>query len=155
MVQIHDILGPPDPLMSLLNGSREYASGFQNSARDFDALLSFASIGEDIDAPNASSGSYVYRIRGAICHRFGPIGPEAGVAPRYAQINLFDTSEATGPRDAQALSQVRIAIIADLRGIMGACIPFPILPMDCAARMRKAGHENLRLILRADDAWGR
>ena len=50
MAQLHYIQGPPEPLLSLLNGSREYASDFQKGARDLDALLSFASIGADIDA---------------------------------------------------------------------------------------------------------
>ena len=41
MVAARDIQGPTWPLLSLLNGSREYASDFQNGARDCDAILSF------------------------------------------------------------------------------------------------------------------
>ena len=50
MVKLGDMQGPPEPLLSLLKGAREYASDFQKGARDLDALLSFASIGADIDA---------------------------------------------------------------------------------------------------------
>ena len=152
MVKLPDIQDPPEPLLSLLKGTHEYASDFQKGARDLNALLSFASIGADVDAGAVGRGSYVYRIRGTMYHRFGSIEPEDGAAPRYAQIYLFDTEEATEFREAQAMNKVRSALLSDLHVMLGKCNPFPRLFTDCAARMRKDGRENMRLILRADGA---
>ena len=82
MEQLRDIKDPPGPLLSLFNGARAYASDFQHIDRGCNALLSFASIGANIDAPTSTRGSYVYRIRGAMYRRFGPMEPEDGAAPR-------------------------------------------------------------------------
>ena len=49
---------------------------------------------------------------------------------------------------------MRSALLSDLHVMLGKCNPFPRLFMDCAARMRKDGHENMRWILRADGAEG-
>ena len=57
MAQLRDIQDPPGPLLSLLNGAVDYASDFHHIERDCDALLSFASIGSNIDAPTVTRGS--------------------------------------------------------------------------------------------------
>ena len=84
----------------------------------------------------------MYRIRRTTYRRFGSVEPADGVAPRYAQSYLFDTAEATEYREEQAINKVG----------NGKCNPYPILFMDCDARMRKTGRGRFRLILRADGA---
>ena len=127
MVKLRDIQDPPEPLLSLLRGTHEYASDFQNGARDLAALLSFASIGAAVDAGAVGRGSYLYRIRGSTYRRFGSIDPEDRAALKNAQIYLFDTAEVTEFREAQALKKVRIALLPDLHVMLGKCNPSPML----------------------------
>ena len=105
MVHLRDIQCPPEPLLSPRKGTREYVSYPQNGARDVGDLPSLASIGADIDAGAVGRGCYVYRIRGAMYRRFGPIEPEEGAAPKYAQIHLFDAAEAAEFRGAYAMGK--------------------------------------------------
>lgn len=98
MAKLPDSQDPPELLLALLKGARGYSSDFQNGARDLDAVLPFASIGADLDAGAVDRGGYAYRIRGAMCRRFGSTEPEGGAAPRYSRIYLFDAAEDTGFR---------------------------------------------------------
>ena len=95
MEQLRDIKDETGPRLSPLNGARDYASDFQHIARDCNVLIALASVGANIDAPTSTMRSYVYRIRGAMYRIFGSMEPEDGDAPRYAQIYLYDTDEAT------------------------------------------------------------
>ena len=59
MVHLRDIQDPPEPLPSPHKGTREYVSYSQNGAWYLGDVLSFASIGEDIDAGAVGWGRYV------------------------------------------------------------------------------------------------
>ena len=49
MAQLHNIQDQPGPSRRFFIGAREYASDSQKGARGCDALISFASIGAEID----------------------------------------------------------------------------------------------------------
>ena len=66
MMKLRDIQDPPEPILSLIKDAHEYASDFQNGARDLDALLSFASIGADIDAGAVGGVLCVSHTRGHV-----------------------------------------------------------------------------------------
>ena len=107
MAQLRDIQDPQGPLLSRINGARDYAYDFQHIARDFNELRAYASVGANIDARTSTSRSCVYRIRGAKFRRFGSTGPEDGDAPIYSKIYICDAVKATEFRDGHAVNKVR------------------------------------------------
>ena len=151
-VKVEEIREPPEPLLSLLLGTHEDSKDFHANIREYNSLMSFASIGAQLDLDMARRpGSYVYRIHGSVYHRIGPLAGAEGEVPKYAQIYLFDTDAATDVRMSSSFSRLRRSTLSALRDMMARCNPFPPLFMDCAARMRQEGHEDARLILRTDD----
>ena len=71
-VHVQEIQEPPGPLLSLIRGEHGDSEEFRANLREYNALMSCASFGEDLDLEMAQRpGCYVYRIRGSIYHRIG------------------------------------------------------------------------------------
>ena len=86
----------PDPLLSLISGAHGDSKEFHANIREYDALMSFASVGGDLDIEMIRRpGCYVYRIHGPIYHRIGSVAGNAGALPKFGKIYLFDTEAAT------------------------------------------------------------
>ncbi|EIW56296.1 uncharacterized protein TRAVEDRAFT_150795, partial [Trametes versicolor FP-101664 SS1] len=89
-------LPPPPPLLrQLLSGNDSAAREFRTHIRQYNAALSFVSLGVRVqESINDGRGPYVFRIHGELHHLMGSLLPVPGVTPSYAQLYVYDPDEA-------------------------------------------------------------
>ena len=100
---------PPKALKDLLERNAEPGTAaaheqenFHKNICSFNAALAFTSLGVKIDrAVLNGRGPYAFRIQGALHHLSGPLEPEEGVRPSYAQLYFYDPEEALDHRMQQ------------------------------------------------------
>ncbi|KAJ3685199.1 hypothetical protein LUZ61_014363 [Rhynchospora tenuis] len=92
-VSLPPIEDPPEPLRTLLDPSNGPDSvHFVANIRTYNSMFAFTSMGVRIDHQiNRSTGPYVFRVSGQICHRIGSLVPAEGHRPSYAQLYFYDT----------------------------------------------------------------
>ena len=150
--KLPDILEAPEPPKSLRRRVDAGSADFHRIARIYKSMLSFASVGSRCGIPTVNRPcSFVYRIRGSICHAIGTVENKEGDAPNYARIYLYDTEAATTAREAITNPPMRRAALSEMRYLTAQFNPFARLFVDCAARMRTSGIEEMRMAIRTDD----
>ncbi|KAJ0758109.1 putative helitron helicase-like domain-containing protein [Helianthus annuus] len=86
-VRISYPLEPPNSLKQLFDNSR-----FLDNIRVYNSMFAMTSFGATIDESiNLSSGPYVFKISGQVCHRIGSFFPSPGERPRFLQMYVYDT----------------------------------------------------------------
>jgi len=91
---------PPDPLRRLFSASTPEAQQFREHIRQYNAALSFTSLGAKIDdsVNRGGGGPPVFKIQGELHHQIGSLLPSQGDAPVYAQLYIIDSLEALNHR---------------------------------------------------------
>ena len=88
----------PPYLMSLLsNPADPHYSHFKDKIRNYNASLSFASMGAKIVQPNGR-GPYTFRVHGQIYHRTSHMHPNDDQDRQFAQLYVIDSEQATDIR---------------------------------------------------------
>ncbi|UYV64563.1 hypothetical protein LAZ67_3001189, partial [Cordylochernes scorpioides] len=87
----------PEYLETLMNGVDHNSKNFMENIRSYNSSLAFASIGANIATP-PGYGPYCFRIHGQIYHRTGTLHPVGEKPPKFAQLYILDTAEATRER---------------------------------------------------------
>ena len=146
-----DILQAHGPLKSLLGWTDAVSDDAPRNVRIYNSLLSSASVGSHCDIPTMNRpGSFVYRIRGSIYRTIGTVENKEGAEPKYSRIYLFDTEAATTVRESITNPPMRRSTLSGLRDMMVQFNPLARLFVDCAARMRTSGIEEMRMAIRTD-----
>lgn len=87
----------PDPpfLHNLLMRTAQESSTFFEHIRALNSSLAFASLGADVNESLAKShkGIYTFQCHGTVYHNIGPLHPDDGDVPKFAQIYLYDGNE--------------------------------------------------------------
>ncbi|XP_073493942.1 uncharacterized protein [Phyllobates terribilis] len=86
-----------DLFEQFMKGTHEHSRNFMENIRSINSSHAFASFGANI-APPPGFGPYCFKIHGQIYHRTGTLHPEIGQPPKFAQLYIFDTNEATEQR---------------------------------------------------------
>ncbi|UYV66814.1 hypothetical protein LAZ67_4002941 [Cordylochernes scorpioides] len=87
----------PEYLETLMNGVDHNSKKFMENIRSYNSSLAFASMGANIATP-PGYGPYCFRIHGQIYHRTGTLHPVGEQPPKFAQLYILDTAEATRER---------------------------------------------------------
>ncbi|KAJ1692458.1 hypothetical protein LUZ63_009156 [Rhynchospora breviuscula] len=92
-VSLPPIEEPPEPLRTLFDPSAgPDSTHFHSAIRTYNSMFAFSSMGVRIDQQvNRSTGPYVFRVSGQVCHRIGSLAPPEGQRPAYAQLYFYDT----------------------------------------------------------------
>jgi hypothetical protein len=87
---------PPATLRDLLCGRSPLSPHFHKHIRQYNAALSFTSLGVKVDdSVTGTAGVYSFRIHGELCHRMGSLLPENETMNKsYAQLYVHDSDEA-------------------------------------------------------------
>ena len=87
-------LPPLDPTPNVLTELFNAHETFMPFIRAYNSVLSFASIGANVDERliERTGGIYTYRIHGSMYHRLGSLLPETGQQPAFVQLYFYDTS---------------------------------------------------------------
>uniref|UniRef100_T1IHM1 Uncharacterized protein n=1 Tax=Strigamia maritima TaxID=126957 RepID=T1IHM1_STRMM len=87
----------PEPLKDLLLGSDKRSRDFRTHIRQYNSLLSFASMIATVPPlPPSSSGKapYCYRIHRAVYHEASALRDETDRNPSFAQLYMYDARQA-------------------------------------------------------------
>ncbi|KAA6362554.1 MAG: putative ATP-dependent DNA helicase PIF1, partial [Streblomastix strix] len=95
-IQLDQQKEPPEPLKSLYLGTNNNSKHFIQNIRLYNSQLAFASFEATI--PDMGPGPPVVIVHGQIYHRLGPWNASIGYQPRFAQLYMIDTKEATKQR---------------------------------------------------------
>jgi hypothetical protein len=92
---------PPDLLRRLLTRDYPTSDSFFKNIRQYNSALAFTSI---TYTPDRRLGMHAYnptfQIQGELYHLQGPLNPQAGNDPMYAQYFIYDLDETTRLRSA-------------------------------------------------------
>ena len=122
---IEQIPAPHKALEDLLIGYSARSRHFREHVREYNAALSFVSLGCNIDTP-PGHGPPVFRIHGAMYHNSMAMDIETGTkgAAKYAQLYLYDHKEALMQRMARN-PRLRKDILDELQTMLEETSPFP------------------------------
>jgi len=96
-VQIPRIPRPPSPLDDYLTEQTPAAKHFRGNTRQFNNALSMASTGAKV-SDRIASGVQSFTVCGKVHHRMGPLLPEQGARPAFAQLYILDPDAANSRR---------------------------------------------------------
>uniref|UniRef100_A0A8C4X2J5 C2H2-type domain-containing protein n=1 Tax=Erpetoichthys calabaricus TaxID=27687 RepID=A0A8C4X2J5_ERPCA len=96
-VSLPPLSKPPLLLQDLLTGKNPLSRNYCDHIREYNSALAFASMGAHIAQPSGH-GPYAFRIHGQIYHQVSPLYTNPDTSPRYGQLYIFDSAEATTQR---------------------------------------------------------
>jgi Helitron helicase-like domain at N-terminus len=85
---------PPPPLYESFTSDSHDAKEFRANIVQYNAALTFTSLGVKIDQSVVGHGPPVFRIHGKLKHLSGSLLPEESVPPSYSQLYIVDPHEA-------------------------------------------------------------
>lgn len=82
---------PPD-LPEELHNKIRYDAEFLKNIRKYNQVFAFTSLRANVDENLASSrnGVYTFRVNGQLYHNIGPLMPDEGESPKFAQIYFYE-----------------------------------------------------------------
>ena len=118
-VDIPTVPNPPQVLQDLLVDNTAAAKHFRSNVRAYNAALSFVSFGSDFDAADVlpGNGPPIFKIHGSIYHMSGRLHAQDPDRASYAQIYLYNHSEATRIRSARN-PQLRPDVLTSLHDMI-------------------------------------
>lgn len=136
-VSIPNLQPPPEPIRSLLLSDTPEAREFHQNIRAYNNVFAFASLDVHIDEAlaRAVNGVYTFRINGTICHQIGPLLPEGGSAPAFAQIYIHDPLMQLHQRQ-QIFSDLNHVTLIQLQDMLHEVNPFAQTIQTAAERLR-------------------
>ena len=144
-IQLPALPEPPDTLKNLLDSQDVVGKEFREHIHQYNFALAFTSLGVEMDESIVGRGPYVFKIHGELCHKHGSLIPEHGQTPRYAQLYIYDPSEALGYRQRNNRSSLASGTLNELQEMMQACNPFVPLYRQAVERLRDQPDGGLNL----------
>ncbi|PIA35515.1 hypothetical protein AQUCO_03500110v1 [Aquilegia coerulea] len=90
----------PPSIQSLYEGSDKISKSYRKNIRAYNASNAFTSLGVKMDDRILNGrGPKSFTIHGELCHNVGPLIPEIGKVPSYAQLYIYDSNSALDYRN--------------------------------------------------------
>src|SRR5204863_8696006 len=84
------LIEPPPYLLNLYTSSESDAISFRKNIRCYNNILACTSFGANIEKFQGQGVSN-FRTHGQVYHRIGPLLPEEGQPPGFAQLYIYDS----------------------------------------------------------------
>ncbi|KAF8194927.1 hypothetical protein BJ912DRAFT_807026, partial [Pholiota molesta] len=99
-IELPNLENPPPELSHLLTDTSPASKSFRSNIRQYNNALAMTSLGVKIDDSlnRQGGGPYVFKIQGKLSHLAGSLLPAEGAVPSYAQLYIYDGSEALNYR---------------------------------------------------------
>jgi hypothetical protein len=99
-IKLPKLQNPPPELMGFLTGRDDASKKFRDNIRRYNNALAMTSIGvkQDHAINNAGGGPWLFKVQGKLSHYAGSLLPVPGETPLYAQLYIYDPTEALNPR---------------------------------------------------------
>ncbi|KAG2204923.1 hypothetical protein INT45_006334 [Circinella minor] len=153
-VQLPELSPAPTEIIQRLHDTDPNSVHFRSNIRAYNNVLSFTSLGANIDhtVANARGSAYNFRIQGSMYHSIGSLLPNENEAPAFAQIYVLDTSSAeTANRHAVAPVPLNDTILQQLQNMMHRLNPFVTSFQSMAEVSRTHGIDNVRMVIRSEN----
>jgi len=140
-VALSNLLAPPEVLQTLISDDTNEARHFRKNIRQYNSALSFTSLKYSLDnrAALLGPGIQCFQIHGELYHLQGPLEPQPGQQPKFAQLFLYDPRYAASIRHAEH-PQLLETILERLTLMLHEINPF--ITLYKTARERLAEQEN-------------
>jgi hypothetical protein len=128
---------PPLPavLKSLYDGRNANSEHFLENIRRYNTAFAFTSVGVKIDERvTHTTGTYAFKILGALVHRMGGLLPMDAEQPAFAQLYILDPNDASECRGAFYQS-LKAGVLGDIANVLDTDNPY--------VRLYKQAHEIL------------
>ena len=153
-VQLPELSPAPTEIVQRLYGSDSNSAHFRSNIRAYNNVLSFTSLGANIDhtVANARGRAYNFRIHRSMYHSIGSLLPNENKTPAFAQIYVLDNSSAeTANRHAVAPVTLNNAVLQQLQNMMHRVNPFVTSFQSIAEVSRTHGIDNVRMVIRSEN----
>ena len=119
-IQLPPLPQPPQALSNLLQSEDVIGKEFRQHIHQYNASLTFTSLGAKLDETISGGRPYIFKIHGELYHYHGSLLPEDGEIPCYAQLCIFDPSQALGQRQYNNRATLTSTTLNDLQEMMQA-----------------------------------
>jgi len=151
-VKIPELRPEPHILRLLTSNAR-----FRQDIRKYNSVLSFTSIGVNLDQrlANQTQGVYTFRIQGAVVHKIGSLLP-VGNQHKFSQIYILDSDTAqVASRQAAFQNTLNDGILTDLQEVLGRTHPLAqhfksILERERHQQGANSRLQELRIVLKGE-----
>ena len=95
-IKLPKLADPPGEILNLLSGQDHIAKKFRENIRKYNNALAMTSLGCKVDESinRNGAGPYVFKVQGQLSHKAGSLLPSEDQTPLYAQLYIYDGSEA-------------------------------------------------------------
>ena len=142
----------PDPdgiLLELLTSTSRECIEFKTKIRKYNSILSFASVGADVDPAlaNGKDGVYTYRVQGQVVHLLGSLLPTRSATgdistAGFAQLYYFDPEEQVTRRNAYYKNELSEPLLRRFQEMMDKYNPLARLYK--TIRHREHGYDDIQ-----------
>ncbi|KAK3825078.1 MAG: hypothetical protein J3Q66DRAFT_277710, partial [Benniella sp.] len=132
-------------IVEILGQDTKESTRFRSRSRKYNAVLSFTSMGVNVDErlANGRNGVYTFRICGQVVHRIGSFLPVHGHQPAFSQIYIRDPEEQADIR-LQVMNDLDRYQLLELQAILMQKNPFCRVYRSIGEREQQLGADAIR-----------
>ncbi|PKK59313.1 hypothetical protein RhiirC2_794998 [Rhizophagus irregularis] len=123
-VTLPPLLEPPSYLMELYTSSESDAKSFRKNIRRYNSLLACTSFGANVNDEFQNMGISNFSIHGQVYHLIGPLLPEEGQVPKFAQLYIYDTENEIKNRLNIMTHNINSTILQNLQNMLDLINPY-------------------------------
>jgi hypothetical protein len=116
------LIEPPSYLLNLYTSSEPDAISFRKNIRRYNNVLACTSFGANIEKFQGQGVSN-FCIHGQVYHRIGPLLPEEGHTPAFAQLYIYDSVHENENRH-NIMQELDKDILQNLLNMLDECNPY-------------------------------
>src|SRR5581483_471329 len=122
-VRLTPLLKPPPYLMYLYTSLESEANSFRKNIRGYNSLLACTSFGANVNNEFQRKGVSNFSVHGQVYHLIGPLLPEEGQPPKFAQLYIYDTENEIENR-LNLMQDLDPTILQNLQDLLNTVNPY-------------------------------
>ena len=135
-------------LLNLYTSSASDAISFRKNIRCYNNILACTSLGANIDTFQGQGVSN-FRIHGQVYHRIGPLLPEEGHLPAFAQLYIYDSVHENDNRH-NIMQELDENILQNLLNVLDECNPYIQNFRHVRDLIQTNGSDEIFMVIHAD-----
>ena len=147
-IEIPQINQMPNEILQFLKDNKE----FRSSIRLYNRILAFTSTSANVDDTllTAKTGTYTYRINGAVHHKISSFTPQLNTSLKFSQIYIYDSVMQSSLRTKMFPKTIKSNILNLLQKHLEINNPYVKIYMQAGENLRKDPGEQLNIVLKAN-----
>jgi hypothetical protein len=140
----------PPPILELLTSNNKASKEFRTAIRLYNSILAFTSISCQLDQKliQATTGTYTYRINGAVHHKISSFLPSSNKNETFSQIYILDALLQSSLRTGMFPLAIKADILNKIQNLLHINNPYVKVYMQAGELWRKDPAKELNIVLR-------